>query len=226
MSKGKKQKRPASKATVALLERLKRRSGVRDLPKRFLIVCEDDKSAPNYFQALKKHFNLSATSIQVVGSAGHTQPIQVVARAVKLKDNAADAESGTEPFDEVWCVIDGDYGAKINNARAKAKAKQVELAISTKCFEYWILLHFEESAAPTIDCDTIVSSLRKKHLPKYQKSSCDFLTIVEHVHDARKRAEKLRRPGIDRGDLPENHDPCTEVYKLINAILAVNESIA
>ena len=226
MSKGKQQKKPLSKATVALLEQLKRLSGVRDLPKRFLIVCEDGKSAPNYFQALKKHFKLSATSIQVVGSAGHTQPIQVVARAVALKDNAADPESGTEPFDEVWCVIDGDYGAKINNARGKATAKGVELAISTKCFEYWVLLHFEESATPTIDCDTVVSSLRKKHLPKYQKGSCDFRTIVEHVLDAGKRAEKLRKPGIDRGELPENQDPCTEVYKLIKAILAVRESMA
>ena len=118
-----------------MLDRLKRLSGVRDLQKRFLIVCEDGKSAPNYFEALKKHLDLSATSIQVAGSAGHTQPIQVVARAVELMDQAADAESGTEPFDEVWCVIDGDYGSKINNARAKGESEGVGLAISTKCFE-------------------------------------------------------------------------------------------
>ena len=228
MSKGKKQKKPLSKATVALLEQLKRLSGVRDLPKRFLIVCEDHKSAPSYFEALKKQFNLTATSIRVVGSGGHSQPVQVVTRAIELRDRAADAESGTEPFDEVWCVIDGDYGAKINNARAKASAHGVELAISTKQnLAHWVLLHFWRGAAtPTIDCDTVVSSLRKKHLPKYQKGSCDFRTIIENVHDARRRAEKLRKPGIDRGDLPENHDPCTEVYKLINAILAVRESMA
>ena len=116
-------------------------------------------------------------------------------------------------------MIDGDYGAKISNARDKAKTKGVELAISTKCFEYWVLLHFEESATPTIDCDTVVSSLRKKHIPSYQKGSCDFRTIGKHVHVARKRAEKLRKPGIDRGEHPEDQDPCTEVYKLINTIL-------
>ncbi len=58
MSKGKKTKKPISKKTQSLLKDLQRKRGVRELAKRFLIVCEDDKSAPNYFQALKKHFNL------------------------------------------------------------------------------------------------------------------------------------------------------------------------
>ena len=162
MSKGKNPKTPLSKKTEALLEVLKRRRGVRELPKRFLVVCEDHKSAPNYFEALKKHFNLSAASIQVAASGGQTQPVQVVTLAIKLKDKAADSESGTEPFDEVWCDR-WRLWHKINNARAKAKTKNVELAISTKCFEYWLLLHFEETATPTADCDTIVRHLRKRH---------------------------------------------------------------
>lgn len=169
MSKGKGEKKPLSKKTLTLLDQLRRKRGIRELKKRFLIVCEDGKSAPNYFEALKKHFNLSATSIQVVGSGGSTQPIQVVTKAIEFKKNAANAQSGTEPFDQVWCVIDGDYGNKITNARTKAKDNNVELAISTKCFEYWLLLHYEESDTSTMDCDGLVSSLKKKHVPDYQK---------------------------------------------------------
>ena len=222
MSKGKKPKKPLSKKVVALNEQLRRLRGVRDLAKRFLIVCEDAKSAPDYFEALKKHFNLSATSIQVAGSGGNSQPIRVVERAVELKARAAEPDGGTEPFDQVWCVIDGDYGNKINNARAKAKAIGVKLAISTKCFEYWVLLHFEESDTATMDCDAVVHSLRAKHLPQYRKGKCDFGDIVKCVRDACKRAEKLRKPGIDRGDLPEVQNPCSEVYKLVNAILGAS----
>ena len=92
---------------------------MRQLAKRFLIVCEDNKSAPNYFNALKEHFNLSATSVEVAGSGGHTQPVQVVRRAVDLKTSAEDPDSGTEPFEQVWCVIDGDYGNKIDNAKTR-----------------------------------------------------------------------------------------------------------
>jgi RloB-like protein len=209
MSKGKRPRKPLSKKTEALLEQLKRRRGVRDLPKRFLIVCEDHKSAPNYFEALKKQLNLSATSIHVVGSAGHTQPVQVVRRAVELKKNAAEPESGTEPFDSVWCVIDGDYGTKINNARVRARANSVELAISTKCFEYWVLLHFEEKATPTTDCDAVVRYLRRKHFSQYAKGSCDFRDVVKNVQEASKRAERLRKPGIDQGANPEDQNPCS-----------------
>ena len=81
MNKGKRAKKPISKATKSLNEQLQRKRGIRDLAKRFLIVCEDQKSAPNYFNALKRYLNLSATSVEVADSRGHTQPIQVVNRA-------------------------------------------------------------------------------------------------------------------------------------------------
>lgn len=218
MSKKKPQKKPLSKKVKTLLEQLQRRRGVRDLAKRVLIVCEDGKSAPNYFESLKKHLNLSAASIHIAGSGGRTQPIQVVARAIELRNRANGSASGTEPFDQAWCVIDGDYGDKINNARASANANQIRLAITTMCFEYWILLHFVDSDTATMDCDDLVSSLRHPHLPDYQKGNCDFQEIVKRVDDACARAERHRQPGIDRGELPENQNPCSEVYLLIKAI--------
>ena len=202
MNKGKKPGRPVSKKVLALNEQLRRRRGERDLEKRYLIVCEDDRSARNYFEALKKYFNLSATSVQVVGSGGRSQPIQVVNEAITRKTNAAKPESGTEPFDEVWCAIDGDFGDKISNARAKATANGVKLAISTMCFEYWVLLHFVENDTAAPNCDAVVSQLKRRSLPEYDKGKCDFREVVPLVRDACQRSEKLRKPGIDRGELP------------------------
>lgn len=218
MSKKKHEKKPLSKKVIALIDQLKRKHGVRELAKRFLIVCEDGKSAPNYFRTLRKYLGLTATSIEVAGSDGRTQPIQVVARAIDLKKAASDDESGTVPFAQVWCVIDGDYGDKINNARTSANANSIKLAISTKCFEYWVLLHFVENNTSTMDCDGMVTSLKHPHIPNYEKGICDFTDIVRHVDEACERAEKLRKPGIERGDLPENQNPCSEVYMLIAAI--------
>ena len=218
-------KRPLSKATQALLADLQRRRNVRTLARRFLIVCEDNKSAPTYFEALKKHLNLAATSVQVAGSEGDTQPIQVVERAISLKEEAVSSRSGTEPFDQVWCVIDGDYGDKIQQARAKARANEIELAISTKCFEYWVLLHFEECDTSTLDCDGVIRNLRKRHLKEYQKGKCDFQAIVVNVHVASERAERLRKPGIRRNDLPEIQNPCSEIYILVKAILKSKDDV-
>lgn len=218
MRKGK-QKKPLSKATKALLESLQRKSGIRDLAKRFLIVCEDDKSAPHYFEALKKHLKLSATSVKVSGSGGHTQPEQVVDTAISLRDMANASES-TVPFEEVWCVIDGDYGKKILSARTKATASNIKLAVSTMCFEYWILLHFEQNDKSTLDCDGLVSGLREKHIPDYDKGSCDFSEIVCNFQDASDRAEELRKTRRSLGELPEDQNPCSEVYLLVKAIQA------
>jgi hypothetical protein len=217
MSKGGR-KKPISKKVLFNLESLQRRRGIRDLENRFLIVCEDGKSAPNYFEALKKHFYLSATSIQIVGGGGRTQPTQVVARAIQIKQLAASSNSGTEPFGQVWCVIDGDYGNRISNARTSAQANGIELAVSTMCFEYWILLHFEENNSSTNDCDEMVRRLKGSYLSDYEKGKCDFLDVVAKVDDACARAEKLRRPGITRGDLPEGQNPSSEVYRLIKAL--------
>ena len=116
-------------------------------------------------------------------------------------------------------MIDGDYGAKIRDARARANRDEIKLAISTMCFEYWVLLHFEETGKPNINCDRLVSLLRQRHLARYEKGKCDFKDIVKSLHIACKRAERLRKPGIDRGEFPENQNPCSEVYKLIHAIL-------
>jgi hypothetical protein len=220
MSKDKTRKRPVSKKVLARLQELQRSRGVRDLAKRFLIVCEDNKSAPNYFECLKKHFNLSATSIRDVGSGGRTQPLQVVEKAIELKDAASSESSGTEPFGETWCIIDGDYGNEINNARAKATAHNIELAISTQCFEYWVLLHFGDYDKQTRDCQGLIKELKRKgRIPGYEKGKCDFSTVVVQVHDASARAKRLRAPGIKVGELPENDNPCSEIYKLIDAIL-------
>jgi hypothetical protein len=221
MSKDRKPAKPLSKKTLTLIEQLQRRRGVRDLAKRFLIVCEDHKSAPNYFRALKKHLNLSGGSVRIAGSEGNTQPIQVVNCAVELKREAARPHSGTEPFAQVWCAIDGDYGDEIHNARLKADKHGIKLAISTMCFEYWILLHFEANDRSTMSCDGLVQTLRRKHLPKYEKGKCDFDAVVRFVDEACRRAEKLRKPGIDRGHRPEDQNPCSEVYRLVDAIREV-----
>ena len=145
MSNPPREPKPISPKVKSLNERLARRRGIRPLKKRFLIVCEDTNSACAYFDELKGYLSLDATSVRVAHSQGKTQPIQVVRAAIRLKEESESKQSGTEPFSHVWCVIDGDYGSKINAARSCAKSKNIELAISTKCFEYWILLHFEES---------------------------------------------------------------------------------
>ena len=219
MSRPQKPTKPQSKKVSHLLDQLRRKRETRETAKRFLIVCEDDKSAPNYFEALKKFLNLSATSIKVVPSGGRSQPIQVVTKAIETKKLSMSPESGTEPFERVWCVIDGDYGQKVKDARVVAeKSGGINLAVSTMCFEYWVLLHGKVIGTPTANCDETIKMVKEKYLPNYTKGSFNFDEVIPLFREAAERAKKLRKAGIRRDALPEDQNPCSEVYLLIDDV--------
>ena len=67
-------------------------------------------------------------------------------------------------IDEVWCVFDVEWPRNHPNLRQateKAKARNVNLAISNPCFELWLVLHFEARTA-WLDSDT-AGKLRCHH---------------------------------------------------------------
>ncbi|WP_373652708.1 RloB family protein [Schlesneria sp. DSM 10557] len=228
MSKPRKSKKPQSKAVLHLLDQMRRKRETRETAKRYLIVCEDNKSAPNYFEALKSFLNLSATSIRVVPSGGDSQPIQVVNKAIHIKGLSEAPESGTEPFEKAWCVIDGDFGKKVKEARKVAKSSHgIEIAVSTMCFEFWVLLHGREINTPTTCCDDTLKILKDKYIPNYSKGDFDFGEVVPNYQTACQRAKKLRKPGIARGELAEDQNPCSEIYLIIEEIcdgISVNKT--
>jgi RloB-like protein len=223
----KKKQKPAkpilSKKHLAKVEEINRKKGVRGLEKRYLIVCEDSVSAPNYFRSLKKIFRLSSTSITVVGSDHASQPQQVVNKAIDLKRDAEKNSVEEDPYDQVWCVIDGEHGPKIPNARHSAIANQIRLAVTTMCFEYWILLHFEESSRSKPDCQGVIADLKHNHLSDYEKGNTSFDPIVKLVKVAAQRARKLRSIGKPIHVYPEDHNPCSELYLLIDSIFDPHE---
>ncbi len=215
MSKRGKTRKPISEKTKLLLDSLSRRTGVRNVARRILIVCEDDKSSPNYFRAIIQKYRLSAAAV-VVGSGHQTQPIQVVDLAIERRERAKESTQET-PFDETWCVIDGEYGKKIANARARANAKNIKLAISTPCFEYWVLLHFKQTSNAGPDCKAVMRSLFE-HIPDYEKGKCDFENVVQHVKDASQYAHLCRKQGLAAHPHPEDQNPCSELFKLIKSL--------
>lgn len=213
MSRGGEQ-RPQSKATRHLLEGLKRARGVRDLRSRHLIVCEDEVSAPRYFRAFTAHHKLTAASVVVAGSGGQTQPEQVVRTAIKGK-LAAEKDEELPPFHKVWCVIDGDCGQKIEAVRTLAAQHDVAIVVTTPCFEHWVMLHYADTAPSVDHCDAVVSALKKLE-PGYDKGRFDFAPIIINAPHAARSARRNRQVSTLR---PEQHNPCSEVYLIVEALL-------
>ena len=114
------------------LRNLKRRKNFRVLRKIFLIVCEGEKTEPNYF----KGFRVSKRIIDIYGVGDNTE--NLVRKAIEIRDN-----DGTS-YDEVWCVFDRDSFPvqNFNNALSIANRNNIQVAYSNEAFEIWYILHF------------------------------------------------------------------------------------
>ncbi len=79
---------------------LARKKAKRERYAKVLIVCEGEKTEPNYFNELKDHLVINSANVVITGSCG-SSPISVVEHALhqyRLEKDAGD------PFDKVFCV--------------------------------------------------------------------------------------------------------------------------
>lgn len=102
---------------------------------RFLIVCEGEKTEPNYF----RRFRVPKLVVDVQGLGYNT--IRLVREAVTQCETA---QKNREPYDQVWCVFDRDSfpAAHFNTAIEIARQNNIQVAYSNEAFELWYLLHF------------------------------------------------------------------------------------
>ena len=117
------------------LSNLSRRQGVREIKQSFLIVCEGEKTEPDYFKA----FRMTAATIKAVGQAMNTMTL--VNKAISIRE--AD-QKRKRVYDQFWVVFDkDDFPAKdFNQAIQLAEKNGFRVAYSNQAFEYWFLLHY------------------------------------------------------------------------------------
>jgi len=102
-----------------------------------LICCEGGVTEPSYLNGLKTELRIRLVQIEVV--PGPSNPKTLVDFAVRIKQKAVqDARKHNDDnlkYDEVWCVLDIDAHEYVSEAKEKAIANKIELAISNPCFE-------------------------------------------------------------------------------------------
>lgn len=103
--------------------------------KYFLIVCEGEKTEPNYFRYFKnklpKHL---LNTVELIGEGDNT--LNVVKKAISLKlDRLKDPI--TPEFDEVWAVFDKDDfpTERVDSAFNLANHNDIKCAFSNQSFE-------------------------------------------------------------------------------------------
>jgi hypothetical protein len=232
------------------------KKAARDLTKRperlqrykyiFLIVCEDERTEPEYFSQFINLFPPKTLYLKPIGAGRDS--LGVVEKAIQEKENLS--KEIQKEIDCVWVVFDRDDAhldkakrARFENSLRKAKQSKFEVAYSNEVFELWILLHLEDVYCsscwtddnlvkyPPMHRDEIYSRLQEaiKKYPSYsnfiynhRKSLRNQKNIVEVIQEIGDEFEAIRRAKvlleIQPNVVPLIANPSTKVHLLVQEI--------
>jgi hypothetical protein len=197
------------------------RSKSRELVTFFLIVCEGEKTEPNYFRSFPKKVGKFIYDISFEG--GGISTLGVVEKAIQLR------EKSKQKYDRVWAVFDRDCfkANSFNSAIQKAKANNIKCAWSNQAFELWYLLHFHNRIT-AMERDEYTKAIeqavneklgKKKKVFKYKKNDTGIYALLNQVGNqtsAIKWSRELAK-GI-AGEQFANYNPQTMVFRLVEEL--------
>lgn len=185
-----------------------RQIGIRELRDSFLIVCEGEKTEPNYFRKFRVHK-------LVLHGTGHNTA-SLVRETIRLKNEYFNED---KEFDQVWCVFDRDsFSAQsFNEALALARKAQFQVAYSNEAFELWYLLHFaynDSAMARNLYSDRLTTALG---FPYRKNSEEMYVLLLNKQQDAIRNAERL----LSQYEPPDpwNNNPSTTVHLLVKELI-------
>lgn len=197
------------------IEKDKRKINFKNLRKYFVIVCEGEKTEPNYFKSFKKLLPTNTIQMKIVGAADNTINI------VDIAYDFANEIRKTHGVDcEAWAVFDKDSfpNQDFDNAIHRGIAIDVNCAYSNEAFELWYILHFafHQNATSRNDYKGLLTNYLKR---KYQKNDSNMYYLLLKMGNqvnAIKFAKKLQE--IHSSNTPSNSNPCTTVFRLVEEL--------
>ena len=203
-----------------------RKANNREIRQTFLIICEGEKTEPNYFKSFKTNVKSFVLTIDTLGEGSNTKDL--VKRTIKARDNSS------QLYDSVWAVFDRDSfnSSNFNGAIQLAENNKIKVGWSNEAFELWYLLHFQyrntymsrEDYKRAIEKevnDKMVAQTKSKNIKKfeYKKNSEEMYSILEKYGNQKQAvsyAEKL----ISNYHCQNFaiHNPCTRIHLLVNEL--------
>jgi hypothetical protein len=181
--------------------------------RRILIVCEGEKTEPNYFRKFPANPEIH-DGIDVYGTGYNT--VSLINEAIRIKKLAL---KNKEPYIEVWCVFDkDDFPAGLfENAIKLAEKNQIKCAYSIEAFEIWYMLHFHyyDSAFSRGQYKGKLSELLKK---TYRKNDEEMFSLLKNRQNrAIQNAQKLyyKQCLLPLGE----QNPVTTVFQLVERLI-------
>lgn len=204
----------------------KRKAKTREIRVYFLIVCEGEKTEPNYFKSFKTNVKSFVYTIDTLGEGTNTKDL--VRKTIIARDKSS------QKYDSVWAVFDKDSFSpnNFNSAISLAVNNNVKVGWTNEAFELWYLLHFQYrntamlrndyKSAIEEEVNAKIVAISKSKKPKkfvYQKNSKDMFAVLEkygNQQQAIKNAEKL----IANHSCTNYaiHNPCTRIHLLVQEL--------
>ncbi|WGV24339.1 RloB family protein [Halotia branconii] len=183
-----------------------RKVNTREIRQRFLIVCEGEKTEPNYFRNFRVPKNVAEINVQGRGE----NPSKLVESAKQLNKQ--------DDYNQVWCVFDRDSWTKedFNNAMINAEAQGFQVAYSNEAFELWYVLHFQflNTGIPRSDYNKKLTDLLGR--PYKKNSDTIYDELLEKQFIAIKNAENLLKQYVPH--IPSQDNPSTTVHLLVQEL--------
>jgi hypothetical protein len=181
--------------------------------RRILIVCEGEKTEPNYFRKFPANPEVY-DGIDVYGAGYNT--VSLINETIRIKKLALQKR---EPYIETWCVFDkDDFSIELfENAIKLAEKNQIKCAYSIEAFEIWYMLHFNyyATAFSRSQYKGKLSELLKK---PYQKNDEEMFSVLK-IRQSRaiQNAQKLyyKQCLLPLGE----QNPITTVFYLVERLI-------
>ena len=213
----------------------KRLEEVKSKRRFYLIVCEGEKTEPNYFESLKNDLPkgvLDVCDFKIVGTGHNT--VSLVNSAMALRNKWQTQTNRT--VDKLWIVFDKDsFSDQSFNSAIQtciANNPNVDCAWTNEAFELWYLLHFHyynTGISRRQYQELIEENFKKKGLKDYtyKKNSTEMYSLLETYtsrETAIKNAVNLEKLYIGQQNY-STQNPCTMVYKLVAELFGLEKII-
>jgi len=189
--------------------------------RRYLLIAAEgrNKTERLYIESLIKNQKVYAVHFT---AGSETDAPQLVQSAIHARERMPDWSEG----DAVFVLSDMDTEeykkAKAEEAIRIADKSEIELLLSTPCFEIWYLLHFRYSTRQYSSSAEAVDELRK-YVKDYQKNS-DIAEMLKPLQaEAIARAKKAEKYHETAGRKRWERNSGTEVYHLVELLKMAEE---
>ena len=202
---------------------------VRVINCNILIVCEGEKTEPNYFRVFNKT-RKGTIVYELTIDGGGINTMQVVDKAIELNSSF--------DYDSVWAVFDKDSFSpdQFNGAIIKARQNNINCAWSNEAFELWYLLHFhnrvtamsreEYKKAISDAVNTSPKNKKKKKDYEYAKNAPNNYDIINQYGNQNAAIRWVKSLHDQFEDQRfHTHNPCTLVYKLVLQLIGEDDDL-